>query len=216
MRDSKNSGSGLASQDHITLGLLDAVQENSAVTQRSMARELGIALGLANAYLKRCVKKGYIKVSQAPANRYAYYLTPHGFAEKSRLTTEYLTSSFTFFRTARNQCGEAFARCDANGWQRVALYGVSELAEIAAYCSAEHQVVPVAIVDGENGSGQLAGIPIVAGLDAIEDGVDAVLLTALTAPQASFEALVESYPSDRVLTPKLLRVARQPAPAGED
>ena len=64
----------------------------------------GIALGLANAYLKRCVKKGLIKVSQAPANRYAYYLTPKGFTEKSRLTAEYLTISFNFFRDARAQC----------------------------------------------------------------------------------------------------------------
>ena len=42
----------------ITLGLLNAVQENSDLSQRSMAKQLGIALGLANNYLKRCVKKG--------------------------------------------------------------------------------------------------------------------------------------------------------------
>ena len=52
------------------------------MTRRSLARELGIALGLANAYLKRCAKKGLIKIAQAPANRYAYYLTPQGFARK--------------------------------------------------------------------------------------------------------------------------------------
>ena len=51
----------------ITLGLLNAVEENSAHTQRSMASELGIALGLANAYLKRCARKGLIKVQQIPA-----------------------------------------------------------------------------------------------------------------------------------------------------
>ena len=57
-----------------------------------------------NAYLKRCVKKGLVKVSGAPARRYAYYLTPQGFAEKSRLTVEYLSSSFSFFRQAREDC----------------------------------------------------------------------------------------------------------------
>ena len=62
------------------------VEENSQITQRSLASELGIALGLTNAYLKRCVRKGWVKINQAPANRYAYYLTPRGFAEKSRLT----------------------------------------------------------------------------------------------------------------------------------
>src|SRR3546814_593722 len=97
------AGRALESEAELTRGLLRAVQENSALTQRSMARELGIALGLANAYLKRCVRKGYIKVRQAPPNRYAYYLTPQGFAEKTRLTSEYLSSSFRFFRRARSQ-----------------------------------------------------------------------------------------------------------------
>ena len=72
------SGEG---DSEITLGVLNAVDENSGVTQRGVAKEVGIALGLTNTYLKRCVKKGLIKVQQAPANRYAYYLTPKGFSE---------------------------------------------------------------------------------------------------------------------------------------
>ena len=46
----------------ILLELLNVVHENSDLTQRSMANQLGIALGLANTYLKRCIRKGYIKV----------------------------------------------------------------------------------------------------------------------------------------------------------
>ena len=98
MRESETTPAAADGEAEITLGLLNAVHENSAMTQRSAAGQLGIALGLANAYLKRCMKKGLIKVQQIPPNRYAYYLTPQGFAEKSRLTAEYLTSSFTFFR----------------------------------------------------------------------------------------------------------------------
>ena len=39
----------------ITLGLLTAIEQDSTLTQRSVAKDLGIALGLANSYLKRCV-----------------------------------------------------------------------------------------------------------------------------------------------------------------
>ena len=106
--------------------MLNAVEENAVLTQRSLARGLGIALGLANAYLKRCVTKGYIKVTQAPANRYAYYLTPKGFAEKSRLTTQYLTNSFDFFRLARNQCDALFAEFDEADARQV-LHHTSEI-----------------------------------------------------------------------------------------
>ena len=73
--------------ERIVLNLLNSV-DDGAQSQRRIAEELGIALGLVNAYLKRCIKKGLVKVSQAPARRYAYYLTPEGFAEKSRLTVE--------------------------------------------------------------------------------------------------------------------------------
>ncbi len=67
----------VSTESEITLGVLTAIEQDSAVTQRSLARDLGIALGLANAYLKRCAKKGLVKISQAPANRYAYYLVTH-------------------------------------------------------------------------------------------------------------------------------------------
>src|SRR6201997_3399178 len=89
--------------DRIVLDLLNSV-DDGAQSQRRIAGELGIALGLVNAYLKRCVKKGFVKVSEAPARRYAYYLTPQGFAEKARLTVEYLSDSFNFFRLARADC----------------------------------------------------------------------------------------------------------------
>ena len=115
MSDQKLVDDGADSELSITLGLLNAVHGNSQLTQRSMASELGIALGLANAYLKRCVKKGLIKVNQIPPNRYSYYLTPQGFTEKARLTSEYLSSSFNFFRKARAQCTEVIEACAARG-----------------------------------------------------------------------------------------------------
>ena len=48
----------------ITLGVLNAVHDNSRVTQRSLARDLGIALGLTNSYLKRCIKKAWSRFSR--------------------------------------------------------------------------------------------------------------------------------------------------------
>ena len=68
----------------VVLNVLTSIERDNAITQRALARELGIALGLANAYLRRCVRKGLVKMHQVPINRYAYYLTPQGLSEKSR------------------------------------------------------------------------------------------------------------------------------------
>ena len=91
--------------DRLVLGLLTWLEADGAQSQRRIAAELGVALGLVNAYLKRAIKKGFVKVGQAPARRYAYYLTPQGFAEKSRLTVDYMSHSFSLFRRARARYG---------------------------------------------------------------------------------------------------------------
>ena len=98
-------------EDSVTRELLEVIDEKSDVTQRYLARELNVALGLANSYLKRCVRKGLVKIQQAPANRYLYYLTPKGFAEKSRLTARYLSSSLDFYRKASDSYSRVFAHC---------------------------------------------------------------------------------------------------------
>ena len=88
--------------------MLDAIENWDHVTQRDLSGELGIALGLTNNYLKRCIEKSLVKVRKAPARRYAYYLTAKGFGEKARLTAKYLTRSLSFFRMAREDCSDLF------------------------------------------------------------------------------------------------------------
>ena len=135
---------GLAHSDiektRIMLGLLECVERQSAPSQRHLAAELGIAVGLVNAYLKRCIRKGLLKAKQAPARRYAYYLTPQGLTEKSRLTVEYLSHSLSFFRRARIDCADVLAEAHARGWQRIVLAGASDVAEIAIICALEKHV----------------------------------------------------------------------------
>lgn len=206
----------LDSESQITLGVLNAVEENSAVTQRTLAQDLGIALGLANAYLKRCAKKGLIKIASAPANRYAYYLTPQGFAEKSRLTARYLSQSFLLFRAARAQYDQLFAACAERGWRRIALAGAGDLAEIAELCAVRHELKLVGLLDDRAGDGAHGGMPVVRRLKDLGP-VDAVVVTDMREPQAVFETLVQVLPRERVLAPEFLKIAREKTkPAGAE
>ncbi|MGE0254620.1 MAG: winged helix-turn-helix transcriptional regulator [Alphaproteobacteria bacterium] len=191
-----------------TLGLLDAVEEDVALTQRRVAADLGVALGLANALIRRCVRKGLIKVTSAPAGRYVYYMTPKGFAEKSRLTAEYLKTSLNFFRQARDEMASVMDEARARGWQRVALVGAGELAEIATLAVRETSIELVCVVDAAVNRPSVFGVPVVA--NAADAGlVDGVILTDVTAPRAAFERACEEYGADRVLAPPLLRVRRR-------
>ncbi len=215
MRDRRMfSESANEAETAITLAVLNAVHENDKFTKRSLAQEVGVALGLANAYLKRCVKKGLVKVQQAPANRYLYYLTPKGFAEKSRLTAEYLSHSLNVFRRAREQYSQALAICEAKGWRRAALFGVGDLAEVAMLSAIGTKVELLAIVDRSYHSDRFANLPVVADLGALER-VDAVILSGTYGAQEAYEALVLRIDEERILIPELLRVVRGVRPQPE-
>lgn len=207
MPQSRHADKNLDNESEIVLELLNVVHENSDLTQRSMASALGIALGMANTYLKRCVRKGYIKVRQIPSNRYSYYLTPKGFSEKSRLTAEYLSSSFTFFRRAKNQCLESLRYAEARGWKRVALVGVSDLTEIFTLCAIEHSIDLVGILDDDSKKITFAGLKIAPTYTDLEP-LDALIITDAVNPQQTFDRLKVEFPSDRILTIPVLGIVR--------
>jgi len=188
----------------IMLGLLESVERDGSRSQRSLAAEFGVALGLVNAYLKRCIKKGLIKVADAPARRYTYYLTPQGFAEKSRLTVEYLSYSLSFFRHARSDCMAVFEQAKRQNWTRMALAGISDLAEISTICALESGVRIVGIIDANNPIEHFAGIPVFASIDAMGIPFDGLMITDIRNSAELYLSAVERLGADRVGFPALL------------
>ena len=164
-------------EDRRHLKLLEAVEENSRVTQRGLALQLGIALGLTNIYLKRLVRKGYIKCVNVRPNRISYLITPRGIAEKARLTYEFMDYSLHLYGEVRQQLrgmlqGYAAADC------RVAIYGRGEAAELAYLSLKEHGLEPVAIFDAESGP-EFLGIPVQAIRDHGRVEFDLVIVATL-------------------------------------
>ena len=129
------------------LVLLTEVERDGTVTQRSLATKLGVALGLTNLYLKRLARKGYIKVTTIPSHRVRYLLTPHGFAEKSRLTYLYMQYSLSHYRDMRARLREALSLAAQNGVKRIVIYGTCELAEMAYLSLREMHMTLVGFVD---------------------------------------------------------------------
>src|SRR5215831_7546620 len=191
----------------IMLGLLESVERGGATSQRSLADELGIALGLVNAYLKRCVKKGLVKVRQAPARRYAYYLTPRGFSEKSRLTVEYLSYSFSFFRRAKSECAAVLQSARASGLGRLALAGVSDVAEIAIICALQSGAEIAGVVDPQSGLERFLDLPVFTSFDQIAGNCDAVIITDIKSSRETYDAAVAKFGKERVFALAILPVS---------
>lgn len=111
--------------------LLSEISGEERLSQRELAKRLGIALGLVNSYLKNLVSKGFVRVNNFPKNRYAYLLTPKGFAEKSRLAYQHLSYFSGLYTVARQDYLKLFRTLAAEGVKEVAFCGVDEVAEIA-------------------------------------------------------------------------------------
>ncbi|MDF1747776.1 MAG: winged helix-turn-helix transcriptional regulator [Alphaproteobacteria bacterium] len=199
----------------ITLGLLTAVEREGQVTQRTLAGELGIALGLANSYLKRAAHKGWIKVQQVPPNRYAYYVTPQGFHEKARLTAEYLSSSLTFFRRAKEQINDVLMGFAHRDQRAVVLIGVSELAEIAALCQLQIDVTLIGIVDPDSSKDSFAGLPVARRIEDLPAG-EVYLITDVKKSQATYDAMVARYGTARVKAPRILHIRKSQPVTGSE
>jgi DNA-binding MarR family transcriptional regulator len=189
-------------EDQITLSLLGEIENDNAVSQRRLSKSLGVALGLTNSYLKRCVRQGYIRIKQVPPKRYLYYLTPKGFSEKSRLSTRYLVNSFSFYREASGSCLACFNECKNNGWKRVVLCGISELAEIATLRADECGITIVGFYDRDYKKKKYLRWKVWNDLSKMDDH-DAILLTDLTEPSGILNHL-ETEGIENIVVPDLI------------
>ena len=81
-------------QEDIQFQVLRRLYETPYVSQRTLAKELGISLGSINFCFKALVDKGWVKMQNFSQSKqkmgYAYLLTPTGLAEKSVLTSRFL------------------------------------------------------------------------------------------------------------------------------
>jgi len=137
------------SEQQRALQILNELSDNDSLTQRDLSSRLGIALGLVNSYIRNLVAKGYLTVRAIPPRRYAYFLTPKGFAEKTRLTYDMFQDYTRIYREARSNLKELFSGLHAGGVKKVVFAGADEVAEIAFLTLQETGLELTGIVDEE-------------------------------------------------------------------
>ena len=134
-------------KDIRTLKILEKIDNGVAPSQRDLARDLNISLGLVNSFIKRLVKKGYFKARHIPKNRMRYFLTPKGASEKTRLTYEYIQYSYNFYKDARQKLRKLYVELESQGVADLVFYGATDLAEIAYVSLQETNIKLVAVID---------------------------------------------------------------------
>jgi DNA-binding MarR family transcriptional regulator len=198
------------------LQLLEALEQDSSITQRTLATRLGIALGLTNLYLKRLVRKGYVKCVTVSPNRLIYSLTPKGMARKARLTYEFMKYSLDFYRDARQHLRRSLAHAVAQR-KRVAIYGTGDAAELVFLLIRDMGLELVAVFAPEQ-NGHFLGLPVTMIAEHESVAYDVLIVAVLERPAGTFKLLGQlGVPQDKVLMlrpdwPATMASQKTPAP----
>ena len=111
--------------------MLQELEKNPIVSQRELSHRFGIALGVTNACLKRMALRGWIRIVGLNHHRIGYYLTPKGFAEKTRLALHLVNWTIQHYSTLKDLIGKRLLEMQNAGIERVVFYGVSDEMEVA-------------------------------------------------------------------------------------
>lgn len=115
---------------HRDMALLEQIEQNPDATQANLASQLGVAVGTVNWHLKRLISKGYIKVRRVERRKLRYIITPEGIALRANLTIDYIRTSFQMYRLTRERVTELLEQVRSAGFDRVALKGDGDVADV--------------------------------------------------------------------------------------
>ena len=178
------------------LQLLEALEQQSAITQRTLSARLGIALGLTNLYVKRLIRKGYVKCVTISPNRLVYLVTPQGLAVKARLTYEFMKFSLDYYRDVRRHLRVSLS--GVSHQQRVAVYGTGDVAELVFLLLKEMGLDLVAVFGDR--AGRFLDMPVQSLVDQDAAAYDILIVAVLEKPGAARKRLLAAgVPPAKVL-----------------
>lgn len=100
-------------------GLLKTLEENPGLSQRDLAKRLGISLGKVNYCLNALVEKGSLKINNFRNSdnklAYAYILTPQGIESRARMTVEFLKYKVQEYERLRAEIAELQREAEQRG-----------------------------------------------------------------------------------------------------
>ena len=187
-------------QDLRSLQLLEEIDNNHSPSQRDLAQKLNISLGLVNSFIKRLATKGYVKITTIPRNRVKYILTPKGFAEKSRLTYEFIQYSLHFYKRALRDIEELLNDFQKRGVKKVVFYGANDLAEIAFISLRGTDIKLIGVADDHKQGKDFLGFTVKSITELKKTEFDRIVITSVDSREAQLDKLLgKKIPREKIV-----------------
>jgi DNA-binding MarR family transcriptional regulator len=167
------------SENEYNRQILQAIASGRPVTQRGLANELGVALGLTNLLVRRLVAKGYVKVTGLGTRHVRYLMTANGWESLGRATRQSLENTVHLYTQTREQIRTSLSNLSdqfdtpEDGQKRIVFYGAGDVAEIAYVSLQRTDLKLVGVVDDRRG-GDFFGLTISPPDHLTPDSIDGV------------------------------------------
>jgi len=189
--------------DRLTLSLLTALEEHKGISQRGLAKELGIALGATNAHVKKCTEQGFIQ--QGKDNHLGYQLTSRGIMEKSKLGGEKMQQSLEMYQELKSSYLKALHAAHHAGYKHICLVGCNVASDIALSCQREVPLPRInGVWDSESDETIWQGLPVFSDVTQIPQNT-AFLFTDLDQPFKTSHTLKTQAGAGRLFVPHVLK-----------
>lgn len=170
-----SAGQDSQTTDFRELRVLEQIERNPRVSQREVARSLGVALGVANACIHTLARKGLVKIRGESNRSITYHLTKKGLTHKARLAVEWTNNTIEFYVRARSVIRDQLLDIQSQDIKTVVLYGADDVVELVGMLAPE------------------AGLWVVDPTEALGHEADAVLVCDTLAPEET-DALRRAFP----------------------
>ena len=161
--------------------LIVELQRASNISQRALARRLGVAVGTVNRLLNDMVEAGYVQVFNRGVRPFAYNVTNDGERYRRRLSLEQYSSVLGRLRRLEERIRSTLGELNKRGVKRVVFYGAGEVMEATYPVAREVGLDVIGVVDDDTTKqGLRKGGLVVGPPRAINDlRPDAVLITTV-------------------------------------
>ena len=113
--------------------IADTLKEEPMASQRVLAQNSGMSIGLMNAVLKRFVERGWIMLSNVNLRKLSYAVTPQGFAQLSSRSQNFARRTFVLANEYNQKLCQLVQTARKSGKSRVILYGPSYIKFLLEY-----------------------------------------------------------------------------------
>ena len=185
--------------------ILDLIEKNKDITQRELAKQLGIAVSMVNMMLDELEKNHYLKRKKYTTKTVEYLLTKQGYERRKLLNIWYLKSSQDIYISAKDNILVFIHQIITKGYKKILLYGAGEVAEIIVRVLNENKTIPLDILavidDNKNRMNQnLLQLAIISKEMIGKYDIDGILISSYTHRIKIRESLIAiKYSIDKII-----------------